>query len=268
MSILKQVPTKGKLRTSLKRIVFGSHVRCPACKSRDLRKIKKEDRWRCNHCDHPFSIKSVCWFKGSKLPLETIWILLWCWQKQIPIKQCMSIVGLSYPTVFNWYAKFRDKLPKELLETVLKNNIACDEMYTKGNSIIGAKEKGTRNIALQVIHQKSVNKNHAVDFLIRVAQADSNLFTDGSGIYKGIGNWHRLKHTYEIHKKFQFALTAEIEGLWGVFRTFIRRMYHHVTKYKLEDLVSEFCLRFRQHKIFETPIDYLQICLSPKPFAL
>jgi hypothetical protein len=45
-----------------------------------------------------------------------------------------------------------------------------------------------------------------------------------------------LKHEYEIHKRFEFKLTSEIEGLWGVFRTFVRRMYHHVTRYKLEDL--------------------------------
>ena len=269
MYILKQVPTKGKLRTILKRIIFGSHLNCPVCKSRSVRKIKTEDRWRCNRCDKPFSLKSSSWLKGSKLPLETIWLLLWCWQKAVPVKQCQDIVGLSYPTVFNWYAKFRDKIPKEMINNiVLKGNIACDELYTKGNSVMGAKEKGTRNIALRVINEKSVNRGHAVDFLIQFTKANSHLFTDGSGIYKGIDNWHKLEHTYEIHKKFQFALTAEIEGLWGVFRTFIRRMYHHVTKYKLEDLVAEFCLRFRQDKVFETPIDYLQICLSPKPFAL
>lgn len=269
MYILKQVPTKGKLRTLLKRVIFGSHLHCPACKYRSVRKIKSEDRWRCNRCDKPFSLKSASWLKGSKLPLEIIWLILWCWQKQIPVKQCSDITNLSYPTVFNWYAKFRDKIPKEMLNSiVLKGNIACDELYTKGSSVMGAKEKGTRNIALRVIHEKSVNKGHAVDFLIRFTKANSHLFTDGSGIYRGIGNWHKLEHTYEIHKKFQFTLTAEIEGLWGVFRTFIRRMYHHVTKYKLEDLVAEFCLRFRQDKIFETPIDYLQICLSPKPFAL
>jgi len=268
MYILKQVPSKGKLRTLLKRVVFGSHLHCPECKSRDLRKIKKEDRWRCNRCDKPFSLKSTCWFKGSKLPLEQIWLLLWCWQNQMPVKQCMGIVGLSYPTVFNWYAKFRDKIPKEMLNTVLGGNIACDELYTKGNSVIGAKQKGTRNIALQVNHTKSVNKQQAVEFLLKFAQANSNLFTDGAGIYRGIGNWHKLKHTYEIHKKWQFSLTAEMEGVWDCFRTFIRRMYHHVTTYKLEYLVAEFCLRFRQHDIFKSPINYWQLCLSPKPFAL
>jgi len=265
---LKQIPSKGKIQTIFKRIIFGSHVHCPWCGSRSKRKIKSENRWRCNRCGKPYSIKSCSWLKGSKLSLEDIWLLLWCWQKKVPVLQCMYISGLSYPTVFNWYARFRENIPKERLDALVSGKIACDEMYTKGNAVIGVKERGTRNIALKVLNKRSVDRKDAIDFLVHFTKANSHLFTDGASIYKGIGNWHKLKHTYEIHSKFEFALTSEIEGLWGCFRTFVRRMYHHVSRYKLEDLVSEFCLRFRQDEIFESPEDYLRICLSTDPFAL
>lgn len=268
MHIVKQVPTKGTLRRIFKRIIFGSHLHCPSCNSRLVRNIKKEERWRCRRCHLPFSIKSASWLKGSKLSLETIWLLLWCWQRKFSIQHTMDMTDLSYPTVFNWYQRFREKIPKEKLDTLLGGKVVCDEMYTKGNAIIGVKEKGTRNIALKVVHQRSVERHHAVNFLTQFVKANSKLFTDGAAIYKGIDKWHRLKHTYEIHRKFEFTLTAEIEGLWGCLRTFIRRMYHHVTTYKLEDLVAEFCLRFRQDEIFESPEKYLTICLSTKPFAL
>lgn len=266
--ILAHVPNHGKLRRIFKNIIFGSRVRCPRCNSRVIKKIVNEERWRCKGCYKPFSIKSCCWLKGSKLQLEIIWMLLWCWQKRFSIQHTMDMTNLSYPTVFNWYQRFRDQIPKEKLDTLLQGNIACDEMYTKGAAVLGAKQKGTRNIALKVIHQNSVERHHAVQFLTEFAKANSNLFTDGAAIYKGIGNWHKLKHKYEIHKKWEFSLTAEIEGLWACLRTFIRRMYHHVTRYKLEDLVSEFCLRFRHDEIFETPEYYWQTCLSTKPFAL
>lgn len=180
----------------------------------------------------------------------------------------MEVAGVSYPTVFAWYQRFREHIPKERVDTLLAGNIACDEMFTRDTAIIGAKQKGTRNIMLRVLHEKHPNKSHAVQFLSRFTKQNSHLFTDGSGIYKGIGNWHRLKHTYEIHRKFEFALTAEIEGVWGVFRTFVRRMYHHCTKYKLEAVVQEFCLRFRQDEIFNSPRDYWEICLSTEPFDL
>lgn len=268
MYILNQVPTKCTLRRILKKAIFGSRVHCPNCGSRSIKTIKSEERWRCRRCHLPFSIKSSCWLKGSKLPLETIWMLLWCWQKKFPLQQAREVVGVSYPTVSRWYQMFREHIPKERVDTLLEGEVACDEMFTRDTAIMGAKQKGTRNIVLKVLHDKHPNKSHAVDFLTRFLRANSHLCTDGSGIYRGIGNWHKLEHSYEVHSKFEFTLTAEIEGLWGVFRTFVRRMYHHVTKYKLDDIVSEFCLRFRQDRVFRSPTDYWNICLSTEPFAL
>lgn len=267
MHIVNQVPKPCKLRRIIKHATFGTRVHCPECGSRYVRSVKQEERWRCKICHKPFSLKSASWLKGSKLPLETIWLILWCWQEQIPLKQAQRITGVSYPTVSSWYHRFRDKLPKELLETVLEGDLAGDEMYTKHCAIIGAKEKHTRNIALKVVHKKSVDRTDAWKFLAHHVAPGARYATDGAAIYRGIGNWHRIEHVYELHKKFEFTETAEIEGLWGVFRTFVRRMYHHVTKYYLEAIVAEFCLRFRRHKVFNSPQDYWSICLSTKPFA-
>ncbi|MBI5742260.1 MAG: IS1595 family transposase [Candidatus Niyogibacteria bacterium] len=256
------------MRRILKKYIFGGKVICPRCRSRSVQKIVREERWRCPRCRKPFSIKSCSWLKCSKLPLETIWLLLYCWQKKYSLQHAMDMAGVSYPTVFSWYARFRSHIPQERVDLLLEGAVACDELYVKGAAVLGAKQKGTRNIMLKVVHQPSVDRRHAIEFLTQFVKSNSDLFTDGSAIYKGIGNWHKLKHQYEVHSRFKFTLTAEIEGLWGVFRTFIRRMYHHVTKYKLEALVSEFCLRFRRDEIFKTPQDYWRICLSPKPFAL
>lgn len=267
-NILHHVPSPGTLRRTLRKAVFGKRVRCPWCRSYSFRSIRREERWRCNSCDKPFSITSSCWLRGSKLPLETIWLLLHCWQKKYPLLHAMDITGVSYPTARRWYGLFRKHIPAERLDILLSGNIAADEMFTRDTAIMGAKQKGTRNVAFTVLHEKHPNKGHAVDFLQRFTKVNSRLFTDGSAIYRSIGNWHRLKHQYEIHSKFEFALTAEIEGVWGCFRTFVRRVYHHCTVYKLEDMVKEFCLRFRRDEIFDSPQQYWEICLSPKPFAL
>lgn len=266
--IVHHVPPPATLRRVLKRAIFGAKVHCPWCRSRSFRSVRREERWRCNACGKPFTLKSSCWLRASKLPLETIWLLLHCWQKKFPLQHAMDVCGVSYPTAFRWYQLFREHIPKERTDTILSGEIACDELFTKDTAIIGAKQKGTRNVMMRVLYEKHPNKSHAVAFLTRFTAANSHLFTDGASIYKGIGNWHRIKHTYEIHRKFEFALTAEIEGVWGVFRTFVRRMYHHCTKYKLDDIVKEFCLRFRKDEIFETPQNYWAVCLSTEPFAL
>jgi hypothetical protein len=186
----------------------------------------------------------------------------------MPVDQTSKLATLSLPTVYHWFEIFRSKVPKERINSVLKGEIACDEMYTKHCAIIGAKQKGSKKIALEMIKQTSVQRQHAIDFLTRFVEANSKVCTDGASIYKGMGNWTRLEHEYEIHKRFEFTLTAEIEGVWANFRTFVRRMYHHVTKYKLENLVAEFCLRFSHDEIFKSPDRYWEICLGTKPFAL
>ena len=265
---LRFLPSEVVIKRYFKRAIFGSHVHCPECGSRFVRMVKSEERWRCRRCDFPFSVKSCSWLKGSKLSWSDLWVLIWCWQKKFSKQHTKDICGLSYPTISHWYGEFRDHIPQELLlQTMLSGDIACDEMYTKHQAIIGAKEKGTRNIALRIINEKSVNKSDAISFLQTFARPNSTVSTDGSKIYKGMDTWAGLKHRFEIHKRFEFELTSEIEGLWACFRTFVRRMYHHVTRYKLGKIVSEFTLRFRQHRIFNSPLDYISLTFKTSPFA-
>lgn len=273
-SILKQVPSYQTLRTNLKRIVFGGDGRpqCPQCESYQVKSITRAQRWRCRQCRHPFSIKSCCPFlKYSKLSLETIWLLVWCWQKKVPRQQTADICGVSAVTAYNWFAKFRNNIPKKRAETVLgekTDTVACDELFMGEKAVIGAKAKGTRNVVLKVLNTEDPHKQHAVEFLTRFVATDTTVCTDGAGIYRGIEDYHRIEHEYERHNQFEFELTAEIEGVWANFRTFVRRMYHHVTTDKLPLIAREFALRFSQNRIFRSPRDYFTICLSERPFAL
>lgn len=273
-SILEQVPSTQTLRTHLKRLVFPDDGRpqCPQCGSRQARSIKRAERWRCRRCRHPFSIKSCCSFlKHSKLSLETIWLLVWCWQEEIPRGQTADLCGVSAVTAYSWFEKMRANIPKGRADVLLgdeTDEVACDEMFIGDTAVIGAKEKGTKNLKLRVLDSPDPHKGHAVTFLTRWVATETTVCTDGSGIYRGIGDYHRITHEYERHNQFEFSLTAEIEGVWANFRTFVRRMYHHVTTDKLPAILREFALRFSQDRIFRSPRDYFTVCLTPKPFAL
>ena len=72
-----------------------------------------------------------------------------------------------------------------------------------------------------------------------------------------LANW-LAEHTTDIHKKFEFEHTSEIEGKFGILRTFIRRMYHHVTPEYLPDYVREFCFIFSTPELFDSPQLYLE----------
>ncbi len=83
--------------------------------------------------------------------------------------------------------------------------------------------------------------------------------------YKYGKNYWMLRHKSDNHSKWEFGLTSEIEGLFGNLRTFIRRMYHHVTPDKLPEYVSEFCFRFSLPELFNSPNEYLLKTLSLVP---
>jgi transposase-like protein len=272
MDILHQIPTETKIKRELKRVLFGKKLYCPRCGSKTIKKYK--DRYRCRVCRKPFSLKSVCWLKGAKLPLRTIWLLIWCWCNKVPIDQTRKVCGLSEPTARKWYEKFRLHLPQEKLSEIrLSGIVQMDEFYRggkkEGYSIIGAKEqskpKKRRKIALEVLPKPSVDRKDALDFLSQNVEPHSQLQTDGYAIYKGIGNWWPVKHLFELHKHWEFALTSEIEGLWGNFITFVRRMYHHVSKEKLPGILQEFAARQVYPEWFQSPYSFLNIAFKPIP---
>ena len=271
-NILNQVPTEHKIKRELKNILFGKRLFCPYCGSPQIKKY--ENRYRCRLCRKPFSLTSVSWLKGMKLPLTTFWLMLWAWTNKIPIDQAMNLCGVSEPTIRRWYEKFRNHLPQEKLDDIrLSDIMQMDEAYRgkkdKKYSIIGAKQKAEtgkkRKLVLQVIPKKSVDRRDAVEFMSQCIVPGSKLHTDGASIYQGINNWWPVKHQYEIHKKFEFALTSEIEGLWGNLFTVIRRMYHHITIDKIPNLIQEFSARYMFPEWFQNHQSYLNIAFQQIP---
>lgn len=140
-----------------------------------------------------------------------------------------------------------------------------DEAYFKRLGLLMAKQVGSRKLAYQVHGKTAFDKHDAAQFLYQYIQPKTRLQTDGAGMYKTIRHWWPVTHRVDVHKKFEFGLTSEIEGLFGNLRTFIRRMYHHATPEYLPEYVGEFCSRFSHPEIFISPRHYLTKTLSPVP---
>jgi hypothetical protein len=198
-----------------------------------------------------------------KLPLPQFWLLLWCWTTQIPIRQTESLTRLSEKATRHWFRQFRAHLPEET--HILERIVQLDEAYFKERALLMAKQIGTRKLAYDIITQTSVQRHHAANFLFQKVKPGSRLWTDGAAIYKDINQWWPVEHSRDIHKKFQFAHTSEIEGTFGNYRTFVRRMYHHHWSENLPEYVSEFCFRFSSPEMFENPRLYLSKSLSRVP---
>jgi len=268
-TISQRIPKEHKIRTELRRALFGDKMFCPHCGSPQVKKYG--NRYRCKLCRKPFSLTSVSWLKGMKLPLQVFWLVLWCWTNKAPIDQAKNTCGLSELTIRRWYKKFRDHLPKEPFDNLrLSGTVQMDEAYRggkkKGYAIIGAKQVANRGkpskMALQVIDKPSVNRNEVLNLMIQTIKPGSQFNTDGAAIYKGIENWWPVIHNYDIHSKFEFSQTSEIEGLWGNLFTFIRRMYHHTTKQNIAGMVHEFSARAMFPSWFDDPDNYIRVSIA------
>lgn len=259
-----QVPSEAKIRKYLRRIVFGKNLYCPGCKSRKV--YVAQGRYRCRSCRIRFSLLSHTWLANLKLPLQQFWLILWCWVNQVPVKQTMAFSSLSEATTRHWFETFRNQLPED--QVVLEHLIQLDEAYfggKKGRALFLGKQVGTRKLAHKLLTHTNPAREHAWHFLQTNIKPHSTINTDGASIYNEIGQWWPVTHQRDIHKKFEFEQTSEIEGMFGVLRTFIRRMYHHVTVDKLDSIVSEFCFRFSHPEIFQNPRYFLEITLRPVP---
>ncbi len=264
---LSQIPGEKQIWRHLQYQVFGKKVACPDCKRKAyVQELQKHKMWRCTKCHNRFSVTSLNWLKGMKISARHLWALIWCWQHRINIQQTQSLIHLSIPTIRRYYELFRDHLNVDFT-VVLEGKVQMDEMFVKGAFIIGAKDTIRKKIKLNVVYKKSPNKEDALNLIFNHVKPGSDLYTDGGGIYRGCENWWPVTHKKDIHRKFEFTLTSEIEGLWAVLRTFIRRMYHHVTIEKLAKVVAEFEARYSQQQIFESPLNFLKNSLQPVTLA-
>lgn len=262
IALLNQIPSEAKIRKQLKHIMFGKNLFCPWCHTRQVK--ASDQRYWCKQCRKHFSLFTRTWLSGMKLNLRTWYALLWCWTQRIPVLQSQKLCHVSEEGVRYWFRQFRLHLP--IVEPILEGNVQMDEAYFRKLSLLLAKQVGTRNLAHQMIFKDSVDRAEATQFLFQWIAPKTTLQTDGSSIYKTIDQWWQVDHRVDIHKKFEFGLTSEIEGMFGVLRTFIRRMYHHTTPQYLPEYVSEFCLRFSSPEIFDSPFSYMTKTLKSVPF--
>jgi len=182
----------------------------------------------------------------------------------VPVKQAADLASRSRQAVYDWYGLFRSHLPQD--PVILERIVQLDEAFGSGWTLMTGKQQGTRRTAYAFLDELDPQRRHAVFFAESHIKPGSRLRTDGAGIYRGIERWWPVRHSTDIHRKWEFGKTSEIEGLFGTLRTFIRRMYHHATADKMPEYVREFCVRFSSPEIFESPRHYLIKSLKSVPF--
>lgn len=270
MNTILSSPSERTIKAKVCKIIFGHayNVRCPYCSRSNC--IRYDEKFQCRRCGRAWSLTSLTWMKGMKLTWRQFWGLLWTYTNKVPIDQSKKLLKISRPTIYRWYGLFRKHLP-DLDHVCLEGTIQIDEAYfggrKKGVAIVAAKQRKTSKVAAFVVPASSVQRQDITPFLRQHVAPGSKLLSDGAAIYRGIGKYWPVEHAYDIHRKAEFSKTSEIEGFWGCLRTFIRRMYHHVTIEKLPEMLKEYQYRLMYPEIFENPSSFLSKTLTYVAFA-
>lgn len=256
MSTIRQAPSKAKLKQTVRETVFGDRMFCPHCG--DTRVYRSEDRYRCQKCRKPFSLTSVVpWLKHMKISWDTLATLLWGYCQELKVEQAEELAEVSHVTVRRWYGKFRDNLP-DRENLLLDGEVQMDEAFYGGNDgcmLVAAKQAGTGKLCGYTLDHTNPARHDVMPLIQRRIKPGALLHTDGAGIYKGIENYWPVTHETDIHSDNQFEKTSEIEGIFGAFKTYVRRMYHHVRTENLGAVFREYCIRLQYPEYFEHPKD-------------
>lgn len=225
---------------------------------------KREYGWCCV-CRVKIRPKAATWLRGSKLSYRQLFFLLAAWQDRQSPGSVQSTLGVSYPTIQRWYARFREHIPPDGGE-LLSGLVAVDEAWFGkkrhgGQAIvIGGVEVDTRRLRLQII--PDTEQDSIELFLQSWVTRDSHLITDAATAYNGV-EW--LGYTREAynHSAGHFGMSNHIECIWSALKRHLRKLYGCVPTKYLESILTEWMARHNQRSLFESPLAYLRATVVP-----
>ena len=239
-------------------------IYCPKCKRKHYVRKLPEGRYYCKKCRYKFSLKALLGFKCSKLGYRTILKIIHCFSNRYTLKSVMDLTNVSYPTARKCYSQLRALLPNDKYK--LAGDIITDVAYvgkqkTNNQALVsGAVNRDFNYVNLEVVPDQ--DQATLEQFLYdNVDNKCSLITTDSHPSYNGIA-WMGYGHQRENHSKFELKLSVPIERVWALFKTLIRRTYHHIWKEKLNEYLVEFRARFNHRNIVNNPANLLTYLLG------
>lgn len=267
MIILQCSLSERQIKSEFRKIIFGSRTKCPHCGNLKIKAIK-DNRYWCPRCRQLFSLTSTTWLKGIRISWKKLYLLLYCWLREYPVRITIDLTGLSRPTIYKWYHKFRANIPSEIL--CLSEEVEIDESWfgvrNKGRKGHTWKENkipvggiyGRQSDLLITKVLPAATADHIVPFVTKnVDQLNAKIFSDRYRPYWPLRRLG-LNHTMVDHYSGEYKETNRIEGMWSVMKRRLKRTYYAVSKRKLPEYVCEITYRINTRKSPEKPLEYLK----------
>ena len=239
-------------------------IYCPRCERKHYIKLLKDKRYYCSKCRYKFSLQVLLGFKHSKLSYLQVLRLIDCFTKNTPLKLACDLSLISYPSLRSNYTRLRLLLPKT--KDKLVGDIIVDEAFVgkrKNNNqaiVMGAVNREFNKIHLEIVPDREQDSLEA--FLLKYVDINSFITTDAWSSYYDI-TYYGYGHRIENHSRFQLKYSCPIERVWALFKTFLKRTYHHIWKEKLFEYLVEFQAKFNHREIVRNPLNLLTYLLKP-----
>lgn len=240
-------------------------IYCPKCERKHYVRKLPEGRYHCKKCRYKFSLKSLPGFKRSKLDYQTILKVIHCFSNRYSLKTVTDLTDISYPTARKAYSDLRLLLPNDKYK--LAGDVITDVMYvgkqkTDNQALVsGAVNREFNYVNLEIVPDQDQG---ALEKFIydNIDNTCSILTTDCHQSYNQL-EWMGYGRQRENHSGFELKLSVPIERVWALFKTLIKRTYHHIWKEKLAEYLVEFRARFNHRQIVNNPANLLTYMLRP-----
>jgi len=260
MTSLANTPGEAWCHRYIYQLIFSTEC-CATCQGR--LKYKRTYAW-CSVCRKKISAKAATWLRGSKLSYRQIYQLIWSWQRRKPPGFIKDALGLSYTTTRRWYMRLRAHLPADNQEHLLVDLTEIDESffgkqrYNNQRIVMGAIEPSTRRIKLRVITDREAETFEA--FIETNVGYGATIMTDRHPSYNDLSSMGYTHYAFN-HSTGEYSQTNQIEGLWGIIKRYMRKLYGCVPTKHLQPILDEWTARQNRPSLFSSPENYLDACL-------
>lgn len=261
------------------RLRWPHGARCPSCDGRRIYTMREGGlaRYRCQHCQRHFSLRTGTLLQGSHLPL-TKWVLaIGLLRVGISARALARELAVSRQTAWELLHRLRDALKRDVLARKLRGRIEVDETY------IGGRQKGKRGRGAahkSVVIGLKVREGRVRSLIIpSVATAEiqrilkahvargARLYTDEFSSYRkarSIGFRHRrVAHSRRFVRGQTH--TQSIEGHWGHLKPTLIARHRSVSPEHLQRYLVEADFKHRLPEDIDFIAVVLQRLLAPQP---
>ena len=263
------VPDEAAARRWFESLTWPNGRRCPRCGSTDTHDASgtSGQPYRCRDCRKTFSVRTGTAIERSRVPLRKWALAIYLTTTSLKGVSSMKLhrdLKVTQKTAWFMMHRIRETWgqddtppfpgPVEVDETYVggrRKNMRASKrrellkIHGRGGSsmevVAGGRDRDSNRIHARVVD--GTDRVTLRDFVDRVADVDSSLFTDEAVVYRGMREHHEaVNHGVGEYVNGQASVNG-MESFWSMLKRGYHGTYHHVSPKHLQRYVDEFAGR-------------------------